>query len=44
MFAAVVILSLMGIVLFAVLNAIERIMPGHLRDADVPDDVATGTL
>jgi NitT/TauT family transport system permease protein len=32
MFAIIVVLSLMGIVLFALLSALERVTPGHLRD------------
>jgi NitT/TauT family transport system permease protein len=44
MFAAVVVLSVMGIVLFAVISAIEQITPGHLRDPEVGEDLATATL
>ncbi len=44
MFAAVVVLSLMGVVLFAVVSSIEQITPGHLRDAEVTDEVTSATL
>jgi NitT/TauT family transport system permease protein len=44
MFAAVVVLSVMGILLFAIISAIEQITPGHLRDPEVGEDLATATL
>jgi NitT/TauT family transport system permease protein len=44
MFAVVVVLSLMGIVLFALISGIEQITPGHLRDADAGEEVVGATL
>jgi NitT/TauT family transport system permease protein len=42
MFAIIVVLSAMGIALFAALSALERVTPGHLRDrASQPVNVET---
>jgi NitT/TauT family transport system permease protein len=44
MFAAVVVLSVMGVVLFGLVSAVERITPGHLRDQGGAEDVSAATL
>jgi NitT/TauT family transport system permease protein len=44
MFAAVVVLSIMGIVLFGIVSAVEQITPGHLRDQTAAEEVSAGTL
>jgi NitT/TauT family transport system permease protein len=44
MFAAVVVLSIMGIVLFGIVSAIEQITPGHLQDRSATEEVSAGTL
>lgn len=44
MFAAVVVLSIMGIVLFGIVSALEQITPGHLRDQTAAEEVSAGTL
>ena len=44
MFAAVVVLSMMGIVLFGIVSAVEQITPGHLRDQTAAEEVSAGTL
>jgi NitT/TauT family transport system permease protein len=44
MFAAVVVLSIMGIVLFGIVSAIEQITPGHIQDRSATEEVSAGTL
>ena len=44
MFAAVVVLSIMGIVLFGIVSAVEQITPGHIRDQGATEGVSAGTL
>jgi NitT/TauT family transport system permease protein len=44
MFAAVLMLSVMGIALFALICALERITPGHLREPNEAKDMAAVTL
>jgi NitT/TauT family transport system permease protein len=44
MFAAVVVLSIMGIVLFGIVSAVEQITPGHLREQTAAEEVSAGTL
>ena len=44
MFAAVLMLSVMGIALFALICALERITPGHLREPNEAKNMAAVTL